>query len=531
MSARVTRLSVACLPCALAACSQILGLTAPHGQADAGADAGSGSAMAGFTLRVTTAAPRVPQNGFDFLAVAVTRTGFAGDIAVDIPVPPAGVTVTAATIAAGSDAGTLQLAGAAALSVGSDLPLELVATGGATTQDLDFTAVVTLKPGVPDPGFGSAGNGIVAIAPLNEGNFFADFAIAPNGTLTAVGGSEGTGPLNLGVIARVTKAGAFDPTFGSGGSGFDLLALGSASNAFAQFTGVARQSSGIVVAAGQGPVTNGSSSVAWLASVDQFGAVATEFGNVGNDLVSGHVAIAVVALADDDLVAVTSSDGGFGASSIEMVRSTSNGNPDTTFNGGAPLPLGISFPVFGAGALAVDPTGATTYACGSGSDGASVVHITAAGAFDPAFGSNGVVALGSAAAAATAVVAQPDGNILVAGAPAFVARLLPSGAFDPGFGVGGVASLGATTFSQVDAVAVQSDGRIVVAGTNGQGATELVRLLPDGAIDPSYGNAGVTFVSSFSLFNLRLQPDDSAVGCGLFVNSDPLPAALLRVTP
>ncbi len=94
-----------------------------------------------------------------------------------------------------------------------------------------------------------------------------------------------------------------------------------------------------------------------------------------------------------------------------------------------------------------------------------------------------------------------------------------------------MADLGAIFNFFIDAaVAIQADGRILVAGNNGVGAAEVVRLLPDGTVDPSYGKAGVVFVSQFSLFNLRIQPDGDAVGAGLSAVDDPLPAALFRLT-
>jgi uncharacterized delta-60 repeat protein len=146
-----------------------------------------------------------------------------------------------------------------------------------------------------------------------------------------------------------------------------------------------------------------------------------------------------------------------------------------------------------------------------------------------------------------ALVAQPDGKLLVGGLSnrgngpraGFVARLLPSGALDEGFGrggsfdsdllvaglvqgpAGGVVVLGSSqTFAlevcdlhgvparrhealqggELAARVVQPDGSIVGAGTAGpddQLDVAVVRWLPSGVVDASFGDGGgvVTAVS------------------------------------
>jgi uncharacterized delta-60 repeat protein len=84
-----------------------------------------------------------------------------------------------------------------------------------------------------------------------------------------------------------------------------------------------------------------------------------------------------------------------------------------------------------------------------------------------------------------------------------LARLNPDGTPDPSFGTGGVVTVafaaGSDTFGE--AVAVQPDGKIVVAGGNtaysgkgknltGTGAIVLVRFNPDGSLDPTFGPGG-----------------------------------------
>ena len=107
--------------------------------------------------------------------------------------------------------------------------------------------------------------------------------------------------------------------------------------------------------------------------------------------------------------------------------------------------------------------------------------------FDTALQTDGkVVAAGRAR--------QPDGNDKLQ-----VFRLRPDGSLDPDFGLGGVVLAGDGVGHSV---AVDPDGRIVVAGTrrvqSGVQGLLLVRLQPNGALDASFGTGG-TFVTPDSI--------------------------------
>jgi uncharacterized delta-60 repeat protein len=108
----------------------------------------------------------------------------------------------------------------------------------------------------------------------------------------------------------------------------------------------------------------------------------------------------------------------------------------------------------------------------------------------------------------TAVAVQPDGKIVVAGsttsaagnADMAVLRLNPDGTLDPSFGQGGKVVVpidaGGNNNDVATLVKIQGDGKILLAGTASlSGSTAgfaFVRLNPNGTLDPGFGTSGVT---------------------------------------
>nr|WP_262898427.1 T9SS type A sorting domain-containing protein [Hymenobacter negativus] len=130
------------------------------------------------------------------------------------------------------------------------------------------------------------------------------------------------------------------------------------------------------------------------------------------------------------------------------------------------------------------------------------------------------------------VAAQPDGKVLVAGdfttfngsAAGRLVRLNTDGSLDAAFQT----ALGTGFSMQTAAIAVQTDGKIVVTGAfssiNGTARQAIVRLLPTGAIDTSFTPA---VPSGGSLLDVAVQPD----GKLLVATYNPMPGwpALTRL--
>jgi uncharacterized delta-60 repeat protein len=128
---------------------------------------------------------------------------------------------------------------------------------------------------------------------------------------------------------------------------------------------------------------------------------------------------------------------------------------------------------------------------------------------------------------------QSDGKILLVGhwqndimRDFIVIRLNSNGDYDPTFGSGGILF---TDFSgrydEGHAIAIQNDGKIVVAGTSGTSDgfsdTALARYLPNGDLDTTFDGDGKVLLNAFppqfvseGILSLAIQPDGRIVAGG-----------------
>jgi uncharacterized delta-60 repeat protein len=134
-----------------------------------------------------------------------------------------------------------------------------------------------------------------------------------------------------------------------------------------------------------------------------------------------------------------------------------------------------------------------------------VVRYTPSGHPDPSFNATGIETtdLTGHGDLAEAVAVQPDGKIVVAGEaetkPSLfdfaLVRYNTNGTLDKSFDGDGIVTtdLG-SEFDNATSIAIQSDGKIVLAGDTDQNVA-LARYLPNGKLDPTF-NAGGTVVSN-----------------------------------
>ncbi|HMH18157.1 MAG TPA: hypothetical protein VK572_08420 [Burkholderiales bacterium] len=169
----------------------------------------------------------------------------------------------------------------------------------------------------------------------------------------------------------------------------------------------------------------------------------------------------------------------------------------------------------------------------------AVVRYSASGILDTmgfgTAGTGGIVRtpVGSGDAEATAVAVQSDGKIVVA-AITFIAsspssmtgttgfallRYNADGRLDNGFGGGsGIVTgpIGTGTVQDTASLALQSDGKIIVAGATSSGSFVLSRFMPDGTSDATFGGGTVTTAVGAASIPpaVALQPDGNIVVAG-----------------
>jgi uncharacterized delta-60 repeat protein len=209
---------------------------------------------------------------------------------------------------------------------------------------------------------------------------------------------------------------------------------------------------------------------------------------------------------------------------------------DTGFDGGGNVNSG-----FVSESAAVQPDGKIVLVgrigdIAAGTSQAVVERLNANGSVDTTFGNNGLITSAAGANDADyAVAIESDGSIVTAGTynGAFaVERYLPGGTPDPSFATGGrvVTSLGGTSDTAY-CVAVAPDGSIVAAGSSA-GSFAFVRYLSDGSLDTFFGQRGIALFgmggnsTSNVVGGLALEPDGSIVAAGASNDN----VALIRLT-
>lgn len=147
------------------------------------------------------------------------------------------------------------------------------------------------------------------------------------------------------------------------------------------------------------------------------------------------------------------------------------------------------------------------------------------GTLDPNFGTGGIALrdVSTSDDQILAIAVQPDGRIVAAGysekpATFTVSRFFSDGSPDTTFGTNGVVKTPFSNSSIIYAVAIQSDGKIVVAGDVGAGfGFALARYTPSGQLDTSFGNQGKIEASNQGLSaasSLVIQSDGKIIAAG-----------------
>jgi uncharacterized delta-60 repeat protein len=300
---------------------------------------------------------------------------------------------------------------------------------------------------------------------------------------------------------------------GVGGSSYD--------NAYS----VAIQPDGKIVAAG---FVDNQSGFA-LARYNTDGSLDTGFGTGGKVTTAiGPWAGAYSVAIQSDGKIVAAGLSGAATSSFTIVRYNTDGSLDTGFGTGGIVTTTIGSSHAYAYSIAIQSDGKLVVS-GTDSYGFALTRYNTDGSLDAGFGTGGIVTsdLGSGLDIARSVVIQSDGKIVAAGdvnggTRIALVRYNTDGSFDAGFGTGGVVvtDIG-TVHNEAYSIALQSDGKIVLAGFSGNGADydfALARYNTDGSLDPGFGTAGIVTTAIGTGHDLAycvaIQPDGKIVAAG-----------------
>lgn len=160
----------------------------------------------------------------------------------------------------------------------------------------------------------------------------------------------------------------------------------------------------------------------------------------------------------------------------------------------------------------------------------AVIRYTEDGALDTTFNGNGkvVTAFGNSKSYISAVEIQSDGKIVAAGYAAYrhptgsyfsrvfaLARYNPDGSLDNSFGEGGKVQTNLRSYlSELKALAIAPDGKIVVAGRSNSSAV-VARYNADGTLDNTFAKNGrFTYSPSLVANAVLVQPDGKIVFAG-----------------
>lgn len=254
-----------------------------------------------------------------------------------------------------------------------------------------------------------------------------------------------------------------------------------------------------------------------------------------------------VALQSDGKILLSEVVGASGtALKFAVARYLPNGTADASFSGGNVL-LEEAPDVTTRANVAVQPDGKIVVISTSGQSNAqaTVTRLNSDGTFDDSFGSGGNRTFAVGAAQFTelmAVVVEPDNRIVLGGdadRQAFIARLDASGMFDPTFNTTGVTiPAGLAPPAQFLALALQPDGRIVASGSATQGSTTVTsfaRFDVTGHLDASFRGSGSVIIDLDTGNNFQnsasvaLQQDAKIVAAGGTGNLNPGNGSLVRL--
>ncbi len=250
------------------------------------------------------------------------------------------------------------------------------------------------------------------------------------------------------------------------------------------------------------------------------------FGNGGKVIGGGATAGGMAIQSDGKIVVVGEGSAGNGTWDFAVVRRNTDGSLDTSFGGTGIVITPVGNSQDRAESVAIQADGKIVAAGYSYNDGIGisfgVVRYNPNGSLDTSFNGTGKVITSFGSSIANDLAIQADGKIVVAGSSGnnsfAIVRYNADGSLDTTFnGTGKVITPGGGASS----VAIQADGKIIAAGSS---PFTLVRYNTDGTLDTSFNGTGKVITSvgnaGSGAEELTIQPDGKIVAAGNAVGAN-----------
>lgn len=355
--------------------------------------------------------------------------------------------------------------------------------------------------GTLDPSFGSNGRVVSELGDSFAGSEFTSMVRQSDGKLLLTAAFEASDGNVKGMIQRRNTSGALDTTFGNDGTVVT-----------ARVQTIALQRDGDILIATNGPGDRCGGG----ATVQRLKPDGREDRSFGRDGCGTPLLLRIdqMAVQPDGRIVLAGSTAFCPCGHVNppmqltLARLQPDGGVDTTFGNGSVVRVRTEDKL--------DDTYATGLAIRKNdtilvAGNHSLLGLSASGALDSSFGKGGVVEL---LGQPGALLALPDGGAALASSSSqsccpelsdfVLSRYQLDGSLNPGFGDGGRTHLKIGEINVASALALAPDGSIVLAG--GEGSSEscgvgdcsftpiLARFSASGALDPAFGQGGVTAV-------------------------------------
>jgi len=413
--------------------------------------------------------------------------------------------------------------------------LGVAARCGDRAARLAHAAISLLVGGVVSlPAFGDldrsfSNDGLIS---LHVGGSAEAVLAVPDGKLVLAGGGTTLHGDSVDfVVARLLKDGSTDPAFGPGGIvNVDFFGHNDSAEA------IVLQKDGKLVVAGSAAKADGTREVA-IVRLKADGTLDPEFGEAGKSTFelqgSQQEVHCMVLQQDGKLVLGGGTTNSTGISRRMLMRLNADGTLDSTFgtSGMSVIEL-VGEDTAWINDVALESDGrlvAASSAVVAGHLDIDVARVLPDGRLDISFGSGGATTLDfGGEEEGLAVAIQADSRIVIGGAARFpeqdgnsaaLIRLKTDGSLDTEFGGGGISTTGFGGNSMLNALALETSGKIVATGSRSTAAAGpdliVARFNADGSVDASFGDAG------FEIADFGRGPiDPSSQGDALIRQSD-----------